>query len=144
MSGGKEDPRMAGDDVVYYRGPEAMVTGRRLVRRDGSGAVFQIADLSHLQKVTVGRRGYGWVCWLIFAAFLSVVTTWPRLRVLLIAGLAAAAIIGVLLLVNPEDRQWRLLARYRDDDAVIFATNDPRTFRLVVRALRRAMASPAD
>jgi hypothetical protein len=137
--------------MIFYRGPNALVTHEILVSRGATYQQFALHELSDFhtrrrslaelvgasQPVRVFSAGLAGAA-LVLAVTSGVIINWPRM---LAAAVVIAVVAGVVALVAREfrTRDKQLWAFYRGEFVCVFSTPDARIFRQVTRAMARAL-----
>lgn len=130
--------------LVYYRGPDALVTDSRFIWAADGAKSFAIADLHKIEIVqrTVSTRVRGLALAAAGTAAVAVAPAWIVLdSVAARFGLVVAALAIVILAtsIRRTTRRWDLRAEYRQRDVVLYTSTNPTTFHQISRALRRSV-----
>jgi hypothetical protein len=129
---------------VFYRGPRALITAEQITVRSMASHSFALADLSDVYLVRQqGARGSGASRTMGVSALVGALIVGPvvgpvsvQLTSLLLLAMVLSAFL--CLRVGPPAHH-ELVARYRGEPVVVFASDDQREFGQVCRGLQRAM-----
>jgi hypothetical protein len=137
--------------MIFYRGPNALVTHEVIVSHGATYQQFALRELSDFhtrrrslaelvgasQPVRIFSAGLAGTA-VVVAVTSGVIINWPQM-------LAAASVVAVLAVVIAlvgrefRTRHQQLWAFYRGEFVCVFSTPDARIFRQVTRAMARAL-----
>ncbi len=128
---------------TYYRGPDAIVTGRHFVRISSPAQVFEIAEIREVRVVRgeLAAAVAGAMIGGVVAAVTLTGVSWVYAG--RSAGLVAAAAAIVLCLITvatvrrQTPRMWSLEADYSGTWTTLYSSADSTTFNQVKRAVCR-------
>jgi hypothetical protein len=130
--------------TVYYRGPDALVTGERFVWRGSTNYIFAISDLRNIVLVDQpaefsGPLKFGVVIAAALPAVGWFVGAGPSTVVSVLAAVVIAGAVVIGRRMATPSREVR--AVYLGAEVTIYSSGNERVFNQVVRALRRSVES---
>jgi hypothetical protein len=131
----------SGPEVVYYRGPDILVTSRRIITGHGRFLVPELGDFSRVYEQTHVARKVALICAVLELALATPLAAAYGAISLLCAGFVAAGGVGIAVAVDSRNSPaWMVLvAEHRGRMVTVYSTADQRKFGQVHRAVCRAV-----
>lgn len=127
--------------VVYYRGPDIVVTSRCIVTGHGRFLVPDLGDFSRVYEQTHVARKIALICAGVELALATPLAAAYGAISLLCAGVVAAGGVGIAVTIDSRNSPaWMVLvAEHRGRLVTLYSTTDQRKFGQVHRAVLRAV-----
>ncbi|XVU20889.1 DUF6232 family protein [Actinoplanes sp. CA-054009] len=137
---------------VYYRGPDAVVTGDHIVWLTDPVRTFPQRELSELGVVRAappppsgGARALAGVSLLVAVAALGAAAYTDSTPMWITASVVdVIAIVCVWGALGRRTRTWEIHAKHHGAKVVVYASRDDRVFHQVQRAIRRSIEMAGD